>query len=178
VAMTLAAISVLLAVAALSFAQSVGYSYLRIDVAGRHITNIMVNEKYAGWLQIGGVEARPDSPNARVSGPATPSDFWHALGKDGNRWTKLPAILHAGRADAGKLSFGVGDNGGLGPLIDAQKHKSVISAAELDLYDSESGAFIGKYRINGVRVLSLEDVQSSACPMYEITISFLSVEKI
>ena len=54
----------------------------------------------------------------------------------------------------------------------------LIASAELDLYDRDSHALIGKYRIKGIHVLSLVDVQASACAMYVITMRFESVQKI
>jgi hypothetical protein len=155
------------------------YSYLRIEIAGHPITNIAFNEKYRGWLQIEGVDAKSDAPVPNEKSHASPTDpSWHPNEKDGRPWTDFQGILQSGRAGSGRISFGAGDNGGLDPLIDAQNHKSLIASAELALYDSNSGAFIGKYRIKGIHVLSLEDVKASACAMYEITMSFQSVEKI
>lgn len=160
-------------------AQADRYSYLRIEIAGHPITNIPFDAKYPGWLQIEGVDAKSDAPvpdEKRHRSPTDPS--WHPNEKDGRPWTTFQAILRSGRGSSGRFSFAAADNGLLEPLFDAQKHKSPIASAELDLYDDDSGKLIGKYLIKGIHVLSVEDVQASACAMYEITMRFQSVQKI
>jgi hypothetical protein len=152
-------------------AQSDGHSFLRMEIAGRPITNLVLNQKHAGWLQVEGVRA------IVASREVVPGDATHKTKTADDRWSNLSVILRSGHARAGKIRFGAGDDGGLEPLIDAQEHKSLLASADLDLYDESSGAFIGKYRLKGIRVLSLEDVKASACAMYEITMSFQSVEK-
>jgi hypothetical protein len=164
------------AAAAPARAQSDGFSYLHIEIAGHPVTNMAWNEKYKGWLQIEAVEASSDAPNAGAGSGAAKSGSW--LENDGRRWNVFPAILDSGRAGAGRLGFGIDDSRSLEPLRDAQKRKSLIASAELDYYDEVSGTFIGKYRLKGIRVLSLENAPASACPMYELTIRFQSVEKI
>jgi hypothetical protein len=160
-------------------AQYDGHSYLRIKVAGHPIRNYVQNEKYTGWLQIEAVDAKSDAPVPNEKSHVSPADpSWHPNEKDGRPWTDFPAILRSGRAGSGRFSFGAGDGGEMKPLFDAQKHKSLIPSAELDLYDEDGGALIGKYLIKGIHVLSLEDVKASACAMYEINMSFQSVEKI
>jgi hypothetical protein len=125
------------------------------------------------------VDAKSDAPVPNEKKHAADYDpSWHPNEKDGRPWTDFPVILRSGRAGSGRFSLGAGDSGGLEPLIDAQKRKSLIASAELDLYDRDSHALIGKYRIKGIQVLSLKDVQASACAMYEITMSFQSVQKI
>jgi hypothetical protein len=167
------------AAAAPARAQSDGHSYLRIKIGGYTITNYVENKRYTGWLQIEGVGAKSDAPFADEKSHVSPTDpSWHPNEKDRRPWTDYAAIVHSGRTGSGRFSFGAEDGGEMQSLIDAQKHKSLIASAELDLYDEESGAFIGKYRIRGIHVLSLEDVQASACAMYEITMSFRSVQKI
>jgi hypothetical protein len=156
-------------------AQSDPSSYLRIEIAGHHVTSSPWKEKYKGWLQIEAVEASSDALNAKAGSGAAPSGSWE---ESGRRWTVFAAILHSGRAGSGRLNFGIDDSATLGPLRDAQKHKSLIASAELDYYDENSGEFIGKYRLKGIRVLSLENAPPSACPEHELTISFQSVEKI
>jgi hypothetical protein len=156
-------------------AQSDGFSHLRIEIAGHPVASLTWNEKYKGWLQIEGVVASSDARNAGAGSGASPRGSWM---EDGRRWTDFSSILNSGRAGAGRLSFGIDDTGSVKPLIDAQKHKSLIASAELDYYDGNSGTFIGKYRLKGIRVLSLETAPPSACPEYELTISFQSVEKI
>lgn len=160
-------------------AQSDGHSYLHIEVAGRPMTNVVLDEKYTGWLAIEDVDAKSDSPVPNEKSHAEDYDpSWHPNEKDGRPWTDFPVILRSGRAGSGRFSFGAGDSGGLEPLIDAQKRKLLIASAELDLYDRDSHALIGKYRIKGIHVLSLVDVQASACAMYLITMRFESVQKI
>jgi hypothetical protein len=166
------------AAAAPARGQSDGFSFLRIEIAGHNVTNTVWKEKYKGWLQIEAVEAGSDAPDARAGSGAAPSGSWQESDKDGRRWTDFAVILHSGRAGAGRLSFGFDDPGALEPLREAQKHKSLIASAELDYYDMESGAFIGKYRLRGIRVLSLEHAPPSACPTYGLTMTFQSVEKI
>jgi len=154
-------------------------SYLRIEIAGRPMTNIVLNQKYFGWLAIEAVNAISDLPVPNEKSHVASYDpSWHPKEKDGRPWTDFHGILQSGRAGSGRISFGAGDNGGLEPLIDAQKRKLLIASAELDLYDDDSGKLIGKYLIKGIRVLSVEDVQASACAMYEITMRFQSVQKI
>ena len=160
-------------------AQSDGHSYLHIEIAGHSMTNVVLDEKYTGWLAIEDVDAKSDAPVPNEKKHAADYDpSWRPNEKDGRPWTDFPVILRSGRAGSGRFSFGAGDSGGLEPLIDAQKRKSLIASAELDLYDRDSHALIGKYRIKGIQVLSLKDVQASACAMYEITMSFQSVQKI
>jgi len=170
----------LCAAAAPARAQSdVARSYLRIEIAGRPMTNIVLNQKYFGWLAIEAVNAKSDLPVPNEKSHVASYDpSWHPKEKDGRPWTDFQGILQSGRAGSGRISFGAGDNGGLEPLIDAQKHKSLIASAELDLYDDDSGKLIGKYLIKGIHVLSVEDVQASACAMYEITMRFRSAQKI
>jgi hypothetical protein len=156
-------------------AQSDPFSYLRIEIAGHHVITMGWKEKYKGWLQIEDVEASSDALNAKAGSGSAPSGSWE---ESGRRWTVFPAILHSGRSGAGRLSFGIDDSSDREPLRDAQKLNSLIASAELDYYDEKSGAFIGKYRLKGIRVISLENAPPSACPEYELTISFQSVEKI
>jgi hypothetical protein len=156
-------------------AQSDPYSYLRIEIAGHPVITMGWKEKYKGWLQIEDVEASSNALNAKAGSGAALSGSWE---ESGRRWTVFAAILHSGRAGAGRLSFGIDDSADREPLRDAQKHKSLIASAELDYYDENSGTFIGKYRLKGIRVLSLENAPPPACPEYELTISFQSVEKL
>jgi hypothetical protein len=124
-------------------AQSDGHSFLRMEIAGRPITNLILNQKYAGWLQVEGVRA------IVASREAVPGDATHKTKTADDRWSNLSVISRSGHARAGKIRFGAGDDGGLEPLIDAQEHKSFLASADLDLYDESSGAFIGKYRLKG-----------------------------
>lgn len=166
-----------LIVASPSRAQEYGYSYLRMDADGHPVANLVTNEKYEGWLQLVAVEARiPTRP--KRDGKIIDADMLAkktALHRRG--WTTLPVIMHEGRSGPGQLRVAAGDDGGLSGLIDAQKRKTFIPQAELVLYDEQADTLIGKFRIKGIRILSLEDVPASACPMYEITLSFRSISK-
>lgn len=176
---SVAALAMLSLVAASpSRAQEYGYSYLRIDVAGHPVTNFPTNEKYQGWIQIESVEERL-KPGVTVKTYSPSGD---------KRWAALQLVLQKGRAGPGKLRFGAGDTMGivigrkeytfsLDPLLDAQKRQAFIRQADLALYDENTAGFIGSFRIKGIRILSLENVQASACPMYEITVSFQSISK-
>jgi hypothetical protein len=152
-----------------------------MKIAGRQITNIVVDEKYGGWLGIMGVRAmliQPSQNDGTSSRDAGADGAGIATKKENAHWSKLPAIFRLSHVDAGQIRFGAGDDGGLNPLVDAQKKKSLIPSADLDLFDESSGKFVGKYRLKDIRVLSLEDVKASACAMYEITMSFRSAEKV
>ncbi|MGH9748148.1 MAG: hypothetical protein ACRD59_18785 [Candidatus Acidiferrales bacterium] len=144
-----------------------GHSYLHIEIAGHAVTNIVQQEKYGGWLQISYIRAKASQPPA-AAGSSAPAK---------SNWTSLSTILRTGRAGAGKIRFGVGDHGELVALVDAQKRGAKIATAQLDLYDENSGSFLGAYELKGIRVLSLEDVPASACAMYSITLSFESTER-
>ena len=148
------------------------YGYLRLEINGARITNFAEDEQYQGWLEIRMVEAKGIVPS-RVSGAlsqssnsAKPAQFAP------NHWTIVSAILHSGRSGLGKLRFIAGDSGGLEPLFDVQKKSAIIPDAQFDLYDGATDKLIGKFKITGIRILSLEDVPASACGAYEITVSF------
>jgi hypothetical protein len=55
--------------------------------------------------------------------------------------------------------------------------KYTVPEAELDFYDLDTAKFVGKYEVRGIRVLSLENAAASACPMYDVTLSFRSIGK-
>ncbi|MGB0034194.1 MAG: hypothetical protein WBP79_01815 [Candidatus Acidiferrales bacterium] len=166
-----AAITVMMAAPART--QSVGYSYLHIAVNGQTATNIVVNEKYNGWLGIEGVEAAPPAVAAKKSANAATK----VRKDDESEWKEAAASLRAGKAGPGRLRFGAGDEGGFDPIVKAQKEKLLIPEADLDLYVFETNELVGKFKIRGIRVLSLEDVPASACPMYMVTLSFQSIAK-
>ena len=175
----LAAIGVaLLSFAAPTRAQTYGYSYMHMEINGHPVTNFVDNAKYDGWLQIEHVTALTTASNARQSDKSAADNKVPKTKKADAPWVKLSMILHSGRAGTGKISFGAGDSGGLVPLLEALKHKSLLVSADIDLYEEDGGAFIGKYRLKGIRVLSIEDVPASACAMDQITMSFRSAEKI
>jgi hypothetical protein len=139
-----------------------GYSYLHIEIGGHPMTNFVHNAKYEGWLQVESVTAQ----DAASSHPSKQTDA--------DQWTTVPPRLRAAKGGPGKLEFGAGDEGGLDPLLDAQKHHTLIDHAELDLYALDGGAFLGKFRFTGIHILSVEGIPASACPMYSITLSFRS----
>jgi len=166
-----------------ALAQSDGHSYMRLEISGHPMTNLVVDEKYQGWLAIEGVRASTTQSPHRATGAVgskdeVPGDTVQKTKKANDPWSSLPVILQSGHAHAGKIRFGAGDSGGLEPLLDAQKRRSLLASADLDLYDESSGTLVGKYRLKGIRVLSLEDVKASACAMYEITMSFQSAQKV
>lgn len=178
IAAGVALVALSLALASPSCAQSYGYSYMRISVDGSPVTNFVHDQKYVGWLQVESVMAEPALPAVHSArGAASPGATPKPQKDHDDRWARVPAILHSGRSAAGKLRFGAGDDGNLQPLIEAHKHKTKIPEAELDLYDEEKSLFIGKYKLKGIRILSLEDVPASACAMYLITVSYVSIEK-
>jgi hypothetical protein len=154
--------------------QSDGHSYLRMEIAGRRPVNFVSDPEYSkGWLAIQGVDAKSSGSSANSAAVAG-KNGWHRNEKG---WTTLPAIMKSGHAGPGRMSFGVGDNGGLAPLLDAQKHGTLIASVELDLFTEDGTALIGKYQIKHIRILSLEDVPASACGMYLTTISFRSIQR-
>ncbi|MGH9714067.1 MAG: hypothetical protein ACRD5M_12290 [Candidatus Acidiferrales bacterium] len=168
-ALLLTTVAFQLALAPSGRSQSVGYSYLRMEIGGHPMTNFVHDEKHQGWLQIFPLEAKLNSQ---------PANGTSKKKKSGNaEWSKLPAILKSGHSGPGELDFGAGDDGGLDPLLEAQKRKTLIPQAELDLYNEETSDFIAKFTITGVRILAVEDVPASACAMYSITLSFQSIEK-
>src|SRR5271165_3664980 len=84
-----------------------GYSYLRMEISGKPITNIVVDEKYQGWLQISSVRTTAVQPPTKATASSA---------KPASKWAALPAILQSGRVGRGKIRFGAGDSGGLDPL--------------------------------------------------------------
>ena len=164
-------------------AQEYGYSYMRIAVEGKSVTNFVHNSRYTGWLQVEAVRAGPALPVTH-SAPETASGGAGAAGTPtkvekvrSERWTTLPSLLRSRRGGAGELRFGAGDDGGLQPLFDAQKQRTNVPQAELELYDEDKNVLIGRYKLTGIRILSLENVPASACAMSEVTLSFRAIEK-
>lgn len=155
-----------------------GYSYLRMQFARQPIVNFVHDPKYQGWLSVESVTARTLAHAESSASRSSSADAGPKIQKASPQWKNLPSILVSGWAGAGEINFGAADDGGLAPLINAQKRKSLIESAELDLYEEDGAAFIGKYRLKGIRVLKLEDVPASACAMYLVTMSFQSVQKI
>jgi len=174
-----AAVALWLLVASSVRSQVPGYSYLRMDVNGNTISNFVPNEKYSsGWLGILGVEAKsPSSITHPSSQPELKADTNKTVKSDSDGWTELSAALRSGRSGPGKLRFAAGDSGRMEPLFDAIKQKSVIPQAELDFYMEDTGKFVGRFKIKKIRILSLEDIQSSACGAYMITVSVQSIAK-
>jgi hypothetical protein len=158
-----------LALAPALSSQSLGYSYLRISVSGRPATNFVHDSKYRGWLQVEEVQAL-------VHAAAQSTDAQPKKAERGH-WIALPEFLASGRSGPGRLRFGAGDDGALGPLVDAQEHNTLIPNAELALYDVDTAKFVGEYEITGIRILSLDNIAASACPMFEITATFQHIAK-
>lgn len=144
--------------------QSYGYSYLRISVKGQPVTNFVESKDHQGWVQLEDVQAQ-----MRTS-TTTPRTSRNA----GARWTAVPDAVRSSRGP-GKLSFGAGDDGNLELLVDAEKHKTLIPEAELDVYDIGTTKFLGRFKLKGIHILSVEDVPASACPMDGVTASFQSI---
>lgn len=182
----LAAIAAAASILALTTpAEGYGYSYMHLVIGGQPVTNFVHDSKYQGWLQVEVVRATLAVAIKKAAGAKPSNDKVEKIQKAEEEWVPLPQILVSGRAGAGKLRFDANDEmindereSSLSPLIVVQKQKTVIDSAELDLYNEDGGAYIGKYRLKGIRVLSLEDVPASACAMSEVTISFKSAEKI
>jgi len=155
-----------------------GYSYMHISVGTQAITNFVRDQKYAGWLTVEGVMINLRTPSAHSAKEAAPNPN-DTLEQKRTRegWKYFEQVRPSSRIGPGKLNFGSGDDGGFGPMIDAQKRGTVIPSVELALYTIDGGRYIGRFKVTGVRVLSLEDVQASACPMYDVTLSFRSIRK-
>jgi hypothetical protein len=172
---------VLLGAALLGFcsfatAQSIAYSYLGIAISGQPVTNFVDQKKYIGWLRIEDPEVRFAVPqNSSVARGRTASVKVATV--NSSKWKSLVATLRSNESGPGQFRFGAGDDGGMAPLVKAQKQKTLVPDAELDLYNENTNQFVGKVRIKGVRVLSLRDVQASACPMYDVILSFQSIVK-
>ncbi len=164
-----AALSLVLAPISQSHEQVYGYSYLLIEVTGHPIENFTVDPNYRGWLQIEAVRAMHTSSSVHSMAAVKTQNA------DDGRWKSLASILRAGKLGPGEIRFDAGDDGGFAPVLGAQKRKQVIQEAELALYAEDTDKLVGKFKIKGIRVLSLEDVPASACPMYEVTLSFRSI---
>lgn len=156
--------------------QSIGYSYLHIVVKGQPVTNLVFDKKYLGWLRVDGVEVQGSASSALASKSAISSTARAPSNAD-RGWKPLPTILQSNSLGPGNLRFGAGDDGRMAPLLTAQEKRTFVPEAEIDLYVEETSQFVGKFKIKGIRILSLRDVQASACPMYEVTLSFQSIVK-
>lgn len=148
-----------------------GHSYIRIMIGDHVLTNFVINEEYqkGGWLAV-------ESVLVKSTGQT------HGAGGNTDRlpkgWGLLSAEMKSGHHGPGTLSFGVGDNGGLTPLLAAQKNGTIIPSADLDLFPDygKGRTLIGKYLIKRIRIVAVEDVPASACGMYEVTVRFQSIE--
>ena len=148
-----------------------GHSYIRIMIGDHVLTNWVKNEKYqkGGWLAV-------ESVLVKVTGQAD------GAGGSTDRlpkgWRLLSAEMKSGHHGPGTLRFGVGDNGGLTPLLAAQKKGTIIPSADLDLFPDygEGHTPIGNYLIKRIRIVAVEDVPASACGMYDVTVRFQSIE--
>jgi hypothetical protein len=162
--------------------QELGYSYLAIEVGGHHITNFVEDKKYQGWLKLYVVEAHSLSPASRSISKCAPTEKAQASltreqedAREG--WISLADFMKSKPGSSGKIRFDAGDSGGMEPMFEAMTHKTIVPEADLVYYDFEKDIFIGKYKLKGIRILSLEDVRASACAMYEVTMSFRSITK-
>lgn len=148
-----------------------GHSYIHIMIGGHVLTNLVANEEYqkGGWLAVESVLVKSTGQTHGAGGNT------HRLPKG---WGLLSAEMKSGHHGPGTLSFGVGDNGGLGPLLAAQKNGTIIPSADLDLFPDygKGRALIGKYLIKRIRIVAVEDVPASACGMYDVTVRFQSIE--
>lgn len=137
-----ATVLLFLAFAASSHAQDNGYSYVRLSVNGRPVTNLVWDRKHTGWMRVLGVEARLHEVHKRADGATSHVSVWAIRTLDDGR-TLLP-FPKSGQGGPGELSFAAGDDGdGLGPLLHAQKEKIKIPTAELDR------ALFGHERVDG-----------------------------
>ncbi len=148
-----------------------GHSYLHIKIGDRLLTNFATNEEYrkAGWL---GIESISVKSTTQTHGTGQYTDRFP------KGWRLLSDELKSSHHGPGTLSFDVGDNGGLDPLLAAQKNGTIIPSAELDLFPDygQGSKLIGKYLIKRIRIVAVEDVPASACGMYDVTIRFQSIE--
>ncbi|HTU35143.1 MAG TPA: hypothetical protein VMF66_15175 [Candidatus Acidoferrum sp.] len=154
-------------------AQGAGYSYVQLTVNGKPAMNFTQDKKHTGWMQVMQVEA--SLHKAHKHSAAKTSDAWTTVidTKDDGKTTS--SLTKSGQRGPGELSFAAGDDGGLDPIIEARKEKVKIPNATLDLCSEDSNRFVGRFDLKGVRVLSLNDVTASACPMYLVTLSFESI---
>jgi hypothetical protein len=148
-----------------------GHSYMHITIGDHVLTNFVGNDEYqkGGWLAVELVLVKNTGQTHAAGGNTA------GLPKG---WGLLSAEMKSGHHGPGTLSFGVGDNGGLDPLLAAQKNGTVIPSADLDLFPNygEGRTLIGKYLIKRIRIVAVEDVPTSACGMYEVTVRFQSIE--
>jgi|SRR5579871_2510371 len=158
-------------------AQTYGYSYLRMQIAGNSISNVFDDAKYTGWLQLDIAEARLYLPRAARAGEANSQVTPKPATTTYTRWKSLPVLLKSGHAGRGQLRILAGDNGGLDPLFEAQKHKAAIPEAQIDLYEFETNQFLGSVQVKSIRILKVENAAAMACPAYLITMSFQSISK-
>lgn len=156
-----------------------GYSYVKISVGDKAITNFVHDEKYLGWLTVEGVTVKlpPEMAQSATQRGFSELDESISLKAFAEGWRYLELVPHLKRMGPGRIEFGSGDDGGFGPMIEAQKRGALIPSAELVLNKMDGGRYIGRYKLAGIRVISLEDVQASACPMYDVTLSFRSMTR-
>src|SRR5690348_8942503 len=57
-----------------ALAQSDGHSYMRLEISGHPMTNLVVDEKYQGWLAIEGVRASTTQSPHRATGAVGSKD--------------------------------------------------------------------------------------------------------
>jgi hypothetical protein len=149
-----------------------GHSYIHIVIGDHALTNVFGNGEYGkgGWLSVDPVLVKT---TGQTHGPSSRTPDQLPKG-----WELLSDEIKSGHHGPGTLSFGVGDNGGLEPLLAAQKNGTIIPSADLDLFPDygRGRTRIGKYLIKRIRIVAVEDVPSSACGMYNVTVRFQSIE--
>jgi hypothetical protein len=148
-----------------------GHSYLHITIGDYTLTNLAGNQAYqnGGWLAVFSVFVKSTrQPRGAPGNTDRPSKGWAFLSSE----------MKSGHHGPGTLSFDVGDNGGLDPLLAAQKSGTIIPSADLDLYPDygKGSKLIGKFLIKRIRIIAVEDVPASACGMYDVKIRFESIE--
>jgi hypothetical protein len=149
-----------------------GHSYIHILIGDHALTNLFGNGEYGkgGWLAVDSVLVKKTGQTHDPSG-RTPDQLPKG-------WGPLSDEMKSGHHGPGTLSFGVGDNGGLSPLLAAQKNGTIIPSADLDLFPDygKGSTLIGKYLIKRIRIIAVEDVPASACGMFDVTVRFQSIE--
>jgi hypothetical protein len=78
-----------------------------MKIAGHQLTNIVVAERYQGWLGIIGVSAmviQPSQNGGTSSRDAGADGTAIKTKKETARWSALPAVFRLGRVDAGEKS--------------------------------------------------------------------------
>jgi hypothetical protein len=164
----------LLGTASRARSQDIGYSYIRIAVKGVPVSNFSENPKYKGWLQI--LIADVSSSDRTIDTVKTVARSRGAITDPMEiAWKDAARMAKSGRP--GRIEFVAGDDGGFDPLFAAMKHRTMIPAAEIEIYNIDTNEFAGGFKIKGIRAVSIKDNPASACPEYIVTLSFRSIAK-